>query len=95
MNSMTESYVLDPETVDTVSGFIMEFCEEVGTSRRDALRHRISTEECMLNWIKDGLDGEKITIESGRFLGTSYIRIRVTGKNQTLISKKRTQMSCF
>lgn len=57
MDSIKEQYVLDYETVDKVSRLIMQFCKNINTKKSDALRHRITAEECMLNWMDYGLGG--------------------------------------
>lgn len=80
MDSIKEQYVLDYETADKVSRLIMQFCKNINTKKSDALRHRITAEECMLNWMDYGLGGGELIVTAGSFLGEPYITLQMQGK---------------
>ncbi len=75
-----KSFILSAETCDEISGLVMDFCGESGTERTDALRYRLSAEECILYWLDHGLEGNNISLRIGRHMFTPYIEIRAEGR---------------
>ncbi len=74
-----KTYILNPETCDEISEQIFDYCEKLGVERKDALRVRLSAEECLLHWMEHGCLGNRITISMGRHMLTPYISVEAQG----------------
>lgn len=77
--SMDKEYVLSPAACDEIADQIMEFCAAVDTESRDALRYRLSAEECLLYWLRNGCEGRRVTLTTGRFMLSPFINIGCEG----------------
>ncbi len=48
IKTIRRDFIIGPEACDEISDLIMEFCESIGVDRKDALRYRLSAEECII-----------------------------------------------
>ena len=48
--------------------------------RKDALKYRLSAEECMLYWMEHGCKEKMIRLHTGSYMFTPYIEIEVEGE---------------
>lgn len=78
--AVQQSFILDPESCDKVADLIMEFCTQAGADRKDALRFRLSAEECIIYWMEHGLKGNNLILDMGTHMFTPYITIEAEGK---------------
>lgn len=76
---MEKEYVLSPAACDEIADQIMEFCAAADTESRDAIRYRLSAEECLLYWLKNGCEGRRVTLTTGRFMLAPFINIDCEG----------------
>ena len=79
MKTAEDVYDLSPEVCDLVAGKIMDFCESEKVEKKDALRYRLSAEECLLFWLSHGCEGGKTTLRMSRRLHVPYISLEVSG----------------
>lgn len=80
IKSVEKNLILDSKACDEIAELIMGFCGSVGTDRKDALRFRLSAEECMLYWMAHGCEGNKLVLKMGKHLFVPYISIEVEGE---------------
>lgn len=66
---------------DEIADQIMGFCAASDTESREALRYRLSAEECLLYWMKNGCEGKRVTLTTGRFMLTPFINIGCEGSS--------------
>jgi Na+/H+-dicarboxylate symporter len=59
----------------------MGFCESIGVERKDALRYRLSAEECLLYWLEHGLEGSEVSLQMGTLMRSPFITLEVQGKS--------------
>ena len=78
--TLRKDFILRPEACDEISELVFDHCISTGTERKDALRYRLSAEECLLYWLKHGCDGKRVILSAGRFLLTPYITVEAEGK---------------
>lgn len=81
MGTTKRSFRLDAASCDEIADMIMEFCIRIGTDRKDALRYRLSAEECLLFWIDNGLTGNELTLQMGRFMRSYYVSLELEGSS--------------
>ncbi len=79
ITTFEKNFILEAETCDKISELIMDFCREAGTERNDALRYRLSAEECILYWMEHGCAGKNISLRMGKHMFTPFIEIRAEG----------------
>lgn len=77
--TVKKEYLLTPEVCDEIGELVMEYCTSIGTERKDALRHRLSAEECLVYWLEHGCAGKRVLLTLGRYLLTPRIEIAVEG----------------
>lgn len=80
MEAIKKNYSLTEQTCDETAELIAEFCDKVGTDNKDALRYRLSAEECLLYWMDNGLRDCRLNVQMGKFLRTPYIQIEAEGR---------------
>jgi Na+/H+-dicarboxylate symporter len=80
IKNVNKNYKLTPEACDEIAELIMEFCSGIRTDRKDALRYRLSAEECLLYWMSHGCEGKTVILDMGRHLFVPYISIEVEGE---------------
>ena len=78
---LKKEYILEPAACDEISEMVFDHCISTGTERKDALRYRLSAEECLLYWLRKGCEGSRVVVSAGRFLRTPYITIEAEGKS--------------
>ena len=78
--TVRKEFILGPEVCDRISELVFDHCIGIGTERKDALRYKLSAEECLLFWLKHGCEGKRIIVSMGRFMLTPYISIEAEGK---------------
>ncbi len=82
MEFTNKTYELTKEACDMIADDIMVFCEAQKISRKNALRYRLSAEECLLYWLENGFDGHKVNLKMGYSADVSDIT--AGGGRQTL-----------
>lgn len=79
LETIRKQFNLDARACDEISELIGAFCEKNKTEHSDAIRYRLSAEECLLYWLKGGLEGATVEIQMGRHMMVPYIDIAVEG----------------
>ena len=77
-----EKYTLEAATCDRIAELIMDFCKAEKVDRKDAIRYRISAEECLLYWLQKGYEGNQVMIRMGRQMRRPYIILQVEGEER-------------
>lgn len=77
--SFEKSFALCPRACDEISDLIMDYCGKVGTERKEALRYRLSAEECLLYWMDHGCMGKQIRLHTGRYMFTPFFELEADG----------------
>lgn len=95
IKAMEKNYILSSEACDEISALIMEFCMNIGTEKKDALRYRLSAEECLLYWMDHGCTGKRIVLRLGRYMLTPYIEIEAEGRPLNPYSSDDTDFGFF
>ena len=78
MKTLETTLPLNGEACDRIAKEITAFCAQNGVERKKALRYRLSAEECLLQWLSNGFEGETVTLQMGRRF-TPYIRLEISG----------------
>ena len=73
-------YTLSEESCDQIAEQIAAFCNSIGMDRKDALRHRLSAEECLLVWMEQMGAGGQVTLRTGKRLLEPYIILEAEGE---------------
>ena len=79
MTMSRKKYTLSAEACDAVAGDIMDFCRRAGVSRKDALRCRLSAEDCLTHWQKRLGEDAEVTLQMGRRFGSPLVILRAEG----------------
>ena len=79
MEALHQTFSLSLEACDEISMLVQEFCEKAGAERKDAVRYRLSVEECLVFWIEHGLEGTAVEVNMGRRLFSPFIQIEAEG----------------
>lgn len=61
IKTTVREFKLTDENCDAIAEVITDFCTGIGTERREMLRYRISIEECLLFWLRNGLELRRIS----------------------------------
>ncbi len=80
MELTTQEYQLSNATCDEIASAIMGFCNAQKISHRDALRYRLSAEECLLDWLANGFEGHMIQLRMGRRMLAPVIYLEAEGE---------------
>lgn len=75
-----KSYTLSPAACDDVAAEITGFCDRMKVDRKDALRVRLSAEECLLHWLDRGFEGKPLTLRMGQKLRVPYVTLEAEGE---------------
>ncbi|MCR4591251.1 MAG: dicarboxylate/amino acid:cation symporter [Lachnospiraceae bacterium] len=73
-------YTLTKQSCDEISEQISAFCESRKIDSKDALRYRLSAEECILYWLEHGCEGHDIRLRMGYRMFTPFITLEAEGK---------------
>ncbi|MBQ1408068.1 MAG: hypothetical protein IIY88_08055 [Eubacterium sp.] len=72
--------------IDKAQEEIIKFCDTAKVDRKDALRHRLAAEECLLRWIgnpemtgETGTGPASVTLKMGRRMFSPYISLESKG----------------
>ena len=76
-----KEFTLVPAACDEISELVFDHCISIGTERKDALRYRLSAEECLLYWLKNGCEEKRVVVSMGKFMLTPYITIEAEGRS--------------
>ena len=76
-----KEYILDAASCDEISELVYEYCISTGAERKDALRYRLSAEECLLYWLRNGCGGRRVIIKAGSFMLAPYITVEAEGSS--------------
>lgn len=79
MKASTQLFQLDEIAIDEIIDALAEFCQQVGTERKEMFRYRLSAEECLLYWIDHGLRGSRVRLQMGRYMHMPYATLEVEG----------------
>ena len=79
MTMTRKKYTLSAEACDAVAGDIMDFCRRAGVNRKDALRCRLSAEDCLTHWQKRLGEDAEVTLQMGRRFGSPLVILRAEG----------------
>lgn len=76
----TIKYTLTEQTCDEIAAQITAFCESQKMDRKDIIRYRLSTEECLLDWLSHGCEGNKVRLRMGSRMFSSFIVLEMEGQ---------------
>ena len=79
MKATENAFVLSNEACDQVADLVADFCTQLDIDRKDALRYRLSAEECLLFWMDHGCQGRTVTVQTGQRILQPYIRLSIEG----------------
>ena len=79
METLEKRYILSAQTCDEIAAEIMEFCARVKADRKEALRCRLSAEECLLHWLAQDGEGAAVTLRMGRRMLAPFIELTAEG----------------
>ena len=71
--------ILNRETCDRISDLIMAFCKKEKAENQDAVRHRLSAEECLLEWIDAGFEGQEVVLRTEHRLLAAFFSLEMAG----------------
>lgn len=71
--------VLNREACDRISDLIMAFCKKEKAENQDAVRHRLSAEECLLEWIDAGFEGQEVVLRTEHRLLAAFFSLEMAG----------------
>ena len=74
-----QEFTLEASACDRIADLIMDFCRSEKVDGKDAIRYRISAEECLLYWLQKGCQGSRIMVRMGRQLMMPYIILQMDG----------------
>ena len=78
METKEATFVLTEQACDEIAAHIMDFCAARKIERKEALRHRLSAEECLLYWLSHGGAGKTVRLRMGsRILSDRFFRLPV------------------
>ena len=80
ISSVELTKTLTEQTCDEFAEQITEFCMRQKTDRKNALRYRLSVEECMLYWMEHGCAGNEVRLHMGFRLLSPFIMVEAEGK---------------
>jgi Na+/H+-dicarboxylate symporter len=80
MDLKKSTYQITDSACDQIADAIMEFCSLQKISHRDALRYRLSAEECLIYWQKNGFEGNAVHLHMGHRMLSPVIILDVEGK---------------
>lgn len=80
METKEATFVLTEEACDEIAARIMDFCAARKIERREALRHRLSAEECLLYWLSHGGAGKTVRLRMGSRMLSPFILLEAEGE---------------
>ena len=95
MKTFNKVYKLDYAACDEIAERVTVFCQEVGADRKDAIRYRLSTEECLLFWLEQGLQSTDVDVSMGSFMRTPYITLEAKGANLNPYAEADEEMGTY
>lgn len=79
LKTTEEEYVLSEIACDEISQAVIDFCTAIKLKISEVQRYRLSVEECLLFWLKNGCEGKKVILSYGIRMLSPYISIEVEG----------------
>lgn len=79
-STTTTTYSLTEQTCDEISEQISAFCERQKIDRKDALRHALSAEECLLYWLEHGCRENEVRLRMGYRMLAPFILLEAEGR---------------
>ena len=73
------SFVLSDQACDEIAARITEFCAAGKIERKEALRYRLSAEECLLYWLANGCEGKTVRLRMGSRMLAPFILLEAEG----------------
>ena len=80
METVDRHYQLTGAACDEIAAAIAQFCEKQKIDRKDALRHRLSAEECLLYWLAHGCEGKSVWLRMGYRMLAPFILLEAEGE---------------
>ena len=74
-----QEFILEASACDRIADLIMDFCRSEKVDGKDAIRYRLSAEECLLYWLQKGCEGNRVMVRMGRQLMMPYLILQVEG----------------
>ena len=76
-----QEYLLNGESIDSISDHVNTFLEELKTERKNQLRIRLLVEDLLLDWQEKFSEEAKCLVKMGKSFGRPYISLEVEGEN--------------
>ena len=67
------------QVCDEIAEQIAAFCKSRKIDRKDALRYRLSAEECLLYWLENGSEGKRVRLRLGSRMLAPFILLEAEG----------------
>ena len=80
MENTEKTYRLTAAACDEIAADIETFCTSQKVDRREALRHRLSAEECLLYWLEHGLEETPVRLRMGYRMLAPFILLEAEGE---------------
>ena len=80
METLEKTYQLTGAACDEIAAAIADFCAGQKVDRKEALRHRLSAEECLLFWLEHGCEGKTVRLRMGSRMLSPYILLEAEGE---------------
>ena len=80
METIATQYLLTAAACDEIAAAIETFCGAQKIERREALRYRLSAEECLLYWLANGCEGKTVRLRMGRRMLAPFILLEAEGE---------------
>ncbi len=80
LTSTVLTYALTDQACDEIAEQITLFCEQQKIERKDTLRYRLTAEECLLYWMKEGCEGKKVRLRMGYRMLAPFILVEAEGE---------------
>jgi len=75
-----KTYRLTGAACDEIAAAVEEFCAKQKLDRKEALRHRLSVEECLLYWLEHGCEGKNVRLRMGFRMLAPFLLLEAEGE---------------
>ena len=91
-SSDVRTFELSSENCDEIAQLVESFCAGAKIERKDAIRCRLSVEECLLRWLDRNYSGSTVSLRMGCRFQSPVIRLETEGPecNPYLIEEENT-----
>lgn len=72
-----KTFEMNEQCCDEIADLVSGVCNDVGADSKDALRYRLSAEECLLYWLNHGFEGRKVTFTAGKYMFSNFFNISI------------------